>query len=93
MMSVELLVGNPHGLHARPASLFVETAARFASDITVENLDRGSQAVNAKSILLLLTSGVQTGHRIRLIANGIDENEAITALSELVRSGLGEVDD
>jgi phosphotransferase system HPr (HPr) family protein len=87
---VELAVVNRSGLHARPASLLVETAAGFRSRITVENLDRGGRPVDAKSILLLLTAGVQRGHRIRLSADGEDENEAIEALSDLIRTGLGE---
>jgi phosphotransferase system HPr (HPr) family protein len=90
MRTVELQVVNKSGLHARPANLLVETAAGFASRITVENLDRGSRAVDAKSILLLLTAGVQRGHRIRLAADGEDENQAIETLSDLIRSGLGE---
>jgi phosphocarrier protein FPr len=90
MPTVELQVVNKSGLHARPANLLVETAAGFKSRITVENLDRGSRAVDAKSILMLLTAGVQRGHRIRLSAEGEDEDRAIETLSELVRSGLGE---
>jgi phosphotransferase system HPr (HPr) family protein len=88
--SIELTVANPSGLHARPATLFVETAAGFQSRITVENLDRGSRAVDAKSILFLLTIGVLRGHRIRLTADGSDADEALAALRELVESGLGE---
>lgn len=90
MRTLELTVVNPSGLHARPASLFVEAAARFSSRITVENLDRGSRPVDAKSILMLLTAGVQRGHRIRLSAAGPDEEEALAALRELVEGGLGE---
>ncbi|MFZ5853520.1 MAG: HPr family phosphocarrier protein [Chloroflexota bacterium] len=90
MRTLELTVINPSGLHARPASLFVETAARFASRITIENLDRAGRPVDAKSILMLLTAGVQRGHRIRLSADGPDEEEALAALRDLVEAGLGE---
>jgi phosphocarrier protein FPr len=90
MRSAEVTVRNPTGLHARPATVFVETAGRFASSITVENLDRGSPAVDAKSILFVLTAGVQQGHRIRLSADGPDEEEALGALAAAVASGLGE---
>ena len=90
MRAIELQVVNKSGLHARPANLLVETAGRFKSRITVENLDRGSRPVDAKSILMLLTAGVQQGHRIRLTADGEDEDQAIETLSELIRSGLGE---
>jgi phosphocarrier protein FPr len=90
MRTVDLQVVNKSGLHARPANLLVETAAGYQSRITVENLDRGSRAVDAKSILMLLTAGVQRGHRIRLTADGEDEDTAIETLSELIRGGLGE---
>ncbi|HET7726156.1 MAG TPA: HPr family phosphocarrier protein [Candidatus Limnocylindrales bacterium] len=90
MQSIELVVTNPTGLHARPATLFVELANRFTSRITVENLDRGKGPVDAKSILFLLTVGASTGHRIRLSADGPDEAEAIDALRTAVEAGLGE---
>lgn len=89
MRSVELVVRNPSGLHARPAALFVRTAGQFRSRITVENLT-SQKTADAKSLLLVLTTGVQRGHRIRIAADGPDEAEAIAALSGLVASGLGE---
>jgi phosphotransferase system HPr (HPr) family protein len=89
--SIELTVHNPSGLHARPAARFVQAAGRFRSVITVENLDReGSPAVDAKSILLLLTIGVGQGNRIRITALGEDAEQAVEALREAVESGLGE---
>jgi phosphocarrier protein HPr len=90
MRSVELVLSNPSGLHARPATLFTEAATGFASKITVENLSRGKPPVDAKSTLLLLTAGVSRDHRIRLVADGPDEAEAIDALVGLIGSGLGE---
>lgn len=90
MTSVELTVRNPHGLHARPLALFVDATARFASTITVENLDRGNGPRDAKSLLLVLTAGVQQGHRVHLVAEGPDETEAIETLRALIESGLGE---
>lgn len=90
MQSVELVITNPSGLHARPAALFVELANRFASRITVENLDRGKGPVDAKSILFLLTVGASQGHHVRLTAEGPDEVEAIEALRAAVEEGLGE---
>jgi PTS hybrid protein len=90
MQSVEVVITNPSGLHARPAALFTRAAGRFDAKITVENLDRGSGPVDAKSILLLLTAGVSHGHRIRIAATGPDEDEAIKTLVEMLRQGLGE---
>ena len=62
----------------------------FKSKITVENLTRGKGPVDAKSTLMLLTAGVSRDHRIRLAADGPDEDAAIDALVELVTTGLGE---
>ena len=90
MPSIDLVVRNPSGLHARPASLFAEAAGRFTSGITVQNLDRGSPAVDAKSVLFVLTAGVQAGHRIRLTADGDDEAAALETMRALVEGGLGE---
>ncbi len=90
MRSIEVVVSNPSGLHARPATLFTQKAAEFEARITVENLDRGKGPVDAKSILMLLTAGVSRDHRIRLTADGADEDAAIDALAGLIASGLGE---
>lgn len=90
MRSIELSVTNPSGLHARPATLFTQKATGFEARITVENLDRGKGPVDAKSILMLLTAGVSRDHRIRLTADGPDEDAAIDALVDFVGSGLGE---
>lgn len=90
MPSIELQVLNPSGLHARPATTFVEAAAAFQSRITIENLDRGSRAVDAKSILFLLTIGVLRGHRVRVTAEGPDADAALLALRDLVEGGIGE---
>jgi phosphotransferase system HPr (HPr) family protein len=88
--AVEMDVRNPSGLHARPAALFVKTASSFVSTITVENLTREKPAVNAKSIIAILTAGVAHGHRIRILATGDDEEAAVATLGELVASGVGE---
>lgn len=90
MRTAEVVIRNPSGLHARPATLFTQAAAGFASRVTVENLDRGKGPVDAKSILLLLTAGVSHGHRIRLAADGEDEEAAIDTLVRMIDEGLGE---
>jgi phosphotransferase system HPr (HPr) family protein len=91
MRSVEVVVRNPSGLHARPAALFTRTAGGFTSRITVENLDRGTGPADVKSMLMLLAAGVSRDQRIRLTAEGADEDSAIDALVQLIESGLGEV--
>ncbi len=79
-----LAVRHPSGLHARPAARFVRTASRFASDIEVENLTRRTHPVDAKSILSILTLGVEKDHQIRITAEGDDAAEALDALRRLV---------
>ena len=80
MREIELVVRNPSGLHARPATLFTGAAAGFTSRVLVANLDRGKGPVDAKSLLLLLTLGVSSGHRIRVSADGPDEDAALESL-------------
>jgi phosphotransferase system HPr (HPr) family protein len=88
---VTLVIRNPSGLHARPAALFVKTAASFASDLTITNLSRDpARSVNPKSLLALLTLGVSSGHEVRISADGADADAAIAALEQLVADGLGE---
>lgn len=90
MRADEVEVRNPSGLHARPAALFVKTAARFVSMVTVQNLTTGAVPADAKSILAVMGSGAARGHIVRLTADGSDEEEAITVLHDLFASGLGE---
>lgn len=88
--AVMLVVTHPVGLHARPAAKFVQTAARFPCAIRVANVTTGSPFVDAKSILKVLTLGVQQGHRIRVEAEGEAAMAALKALRELVESDFGE---
>lgn len=88
----ELIVTNKVGLHARPAANFAKTAAGFKSKIIIENISGASKPVNAKSILSLLTVGVQKDHHIRLTIDGIDEVTAMDALAELVLNKCGEAE-
>jgi phosphotransferase system HPr (HPr) family protein len=90
MQTIELEIHNPSGLHARPAALFVKTAAGFRSRISLENVTRGTAPGDAKSILRVLASGVASGHLVRLTIDGEDEEAAAMALSDLVASGIGE---
>lgn len=82
-----LIINHEVGLHARPASLFVQTAAKFTSDISVSHGDRSA---NAKSILTVLTLGAQKGAEITIKAEGDDAADALTALEQLVENNFGE---
>jgi phosphotransferase system HPr (HPr) family protein len=90
MRTIEQIVRNPSGLHARPAAMFVKAAAGFRSRITLENVDRGTPPIDAKSIIAVMSSGVSTGHTIRVTADGEDEEAAAAALEALIVSGIGE---
>jgi phosphocarrier protein HPr len=82
MVEVVLQVTNPVGLHARPAALFVQTAARFKD--TDIRLIKGDQVRDAKSILQVLTLGVGPGTSITIQADGAQAEEALAALTDLV---------
>ena len=87
MFSKEIEVRNPEGLHARPATFFIHKANTFSSSVWVENGDRRA---NAKSLLGVLSLGIMGGTDIRIIAGGVDEEQAVTALAALVDSGFQE---
>lgn len=91
---VELTVPNPTGLHARPASLFVQTAMRFQADITVQNISHNRPPANAKSMMEVASRGTAwQGERIRIVARGADAAEAIRTLRALVEGGFGEMEE
>lgn len=91
MTSIELEVRNPSGLHARPAAAFVRTAGASRARIRVWNLTRGTGDVDGKSLLSVMGLSVACGHRIRVSADGDDEQPALDALRVAVEGGLGEV--
>lgn len=77
----ETVVNNKVGLFARPATFFIQKANEFKCSIWVEKDDR---RVNAKSLLGVLSMGIMDGTSISLIADGVDETEALDALTKLV---------
>ena len=83
----EVTVENQVGLHARPATFFIQKANEYKSSIWVEKEER---RVNAKSLLGVLSLGIVGGTTITLIADGSDEKEAVEALAELINSNFGE---
>lgn len=87
MFVKEVLVKNQVGLHARPATFFIQKANEFKSAIWIEKEER---RVNAKSLLGILSLGIVGGTNIKVIADGPDENAAVSALVELVDSGFSE---
>lgn len=87
MISKEVVISNQVGLHARPATFFIQKANEYKSSIWVEKDDR---RVNAKSLLGVLSLGIVKGTAITIIADGTDEEEAVAALSELIASDFAE---
>ena len=87
MFMKETMVNNQVGLHARPATFFIQKANEFKSSIWVEKDER---RVNAKSLLGVLSLGIVKGTAINLIADGPDEEAAISALVELINSEFSE---
>ncbi len=85
--SAKITVENKSGLHARPASLFVQKAARFKSDIHVLHNDK---RINAKSIMGILSSGIAQGTEIVIEAEGEDAQDAIDALVTIIEDKFGE---
>ena len=83
----EVLVQNKAGLHARPATFFIQKSNEFKSSIWVEKDER---RVNAKSLLGVLSLGITKGTEITIIADGSDEKDAIDALENLVESNFSE---
>lgn len=85
MISKEIIVQNEVGLHARPATFFIQKANEFKSLITVSKDDR---KVNAKSLLGVLSLGITKGTKIVLTAEGPDEEESLTELEALIMSNF-----
>lgn len=87
MFVKEVTVQNHVGLHARPATFFIQKANEFKSSIWVEKEER---RVNAKSLLGVLSLGIVGGTTIKVIADGADEQVAVESLVKLVASGFSE---
>jgi phosphocarrier protein len=81
MITREVTINNQVGLHARPATFFIQKANEFKSVIWVEKDDR---RVNAKSLLGVLSLGIVKGTVISIVADGVDEVQAVDTLAELI---------
>lgn len=85
MISREVTITNTIGLHARPATFFIQKANAYKCSVWVEKEDR---KVNAKSLLGVLSLGIAQGMTIKLIADGSDETEALDGLQALIDAGF-----
>ncbi len=87
MTKRDVIITNNIGLHARPATFFIQKANSYKSLIWIEKEDR---KVSAKSLLGVLSLGIAQGMTITIIADGQDENEAIDGLVELIDTKFAE---
>ena len=87
MVSQKVVIGNPTGLHLRPAGIFCNTAVQFDCKITFQH---NTTTANAKSVLSVLGACIKKGDEIELICEGTDEEEALAAMVKAVEDGLGE---
>ncbi len=83
----DVVIQNKVGLHARPATFFIQKANEFKSAIWIEKDDR---RVNAKSLLGVLSLGIIGGTSVRIIADGADEQDAVSSLIDLVNSDFSD---
>lgn len=80
----QIIVNKIHGLHARPASVFVQMANKFDSSVKME---KDGEAVDGKSIIAILSLGINSGMKIRLITEGNDASSAMNDLKEFLERG------
>ena len=87
MLSRDVTIVNNVGLHARPATFFIQKANSYKATIWLEE---GGRRINAKSLLGVLSMGIVKGTSITLISDGADEEEALNGLTELITTGLND---
>ena len=87
MVEMETTIKNRAGIHARPSALIAQTAVKFASRIFLE---KSGNRINAKSIMGIITLAASFGSKIKIIAEGADEEAAATAIKTLFESGFNE---
>lgn len=87
MTQENVTIENKTGIHARPASIFVQTANKFKSKVQIQ---AKGKTVDAKSILMIMSMGLVKGTEMTIIADGEDEADAVKALKDLVNSKFGE---
>ncbi len=87
VLTRELTIRNQCGIHARPAALFVKTASRYDSDVTVE---KDGNKVSGKSIMGLMTLEASNGSKLKVTADGTDAETVLNELQSLVDGKFGE---
>jgi phosphocarrier protein len=88
MLTKEIIIKNRSGLHTRPAAAVVKTASRYKSDV---KLIRDGFAINAKSIIGVMTLAAEQGSALTIQVDGSDEQDAMNELFNLFDTGFGEI--
>jgi len=78
------------GLHARPASKFVETAQKFDSEIKISDASEDEEPVDAESMLAVTSLGLKKGEEMKIDAEGSDAEDALNALEKIITTPEGE---
>lgn len=84
------VIKNEHGLHARPSAVLVNEVKKFNAKIEVQNVDKNSPLVSAKSLMKIVALGVTKGTTLRFVATGDDAEVALAAIGAAIEAGLGE---
>ena len=84
--SIEIIIKNKYGIHARPSAQFVKIASKYQSDVFVQ---KDNIKVSGKSIMGLITMGITCGKKITISAEGIDAEQALDDLQNLINSKFG----
>lgn len=87
MTKVDVTITNNIGLHARPATFFIQKANSYKSLVWIVKDER---KINAKSLLGVLSLGIAKGMTVTIVADGADENDAVAGLSDLINTGFAE---
>jgi len=83
VVSKDVIVKNPQGLHARPATLLVRVASSFKSNI---NIEYNGKSANAKSLIGILSLGINKDYKITVLAKGSDKEKALGSICDLIES-------
>jgi phosphotransferase system HPr (HPr) family protein len=88
MITVDATFRDRYGLHPRAAMRIQQTAAAFSAKMTVQGLDTGTAPIPASTMIGLVSAGIRSGERVRVMADGTDEADAAEALRSLLETGV-----
>lgn len=89
-LTATFIVKNEHGLHARPSAVLVSEVKKYNATVQVQNLDKNSPLVSAKSLMKIVALGATKGTRLRFVATGEQAQQALDGIGQAIASGLGE---